>query len=477
MMDIRRRCLLTAALAVPGMALLLAQKPDDPFPQPIAATEGVVRVDLREFASLPDIAGEAARMMLLVDEPGTRRLFVNDMRGPLYSVSYDGTAVAPYLDINQAAWGVPVQSTGRERGFQSFALHPQFGQRGTPGFGKLYAWLDTSNMMPAPDFVPLAGSTTPPTHDTVLLEWTAATPAAPAYDGAPPRELLRLRQPFANHNAGQLAFNTTAAPGSPDFGLLYVGVADGGSGGDPLRMAQNMGSLFGKILRIDPLGNSSANKKYGIPAGNPFVRMPGALPEIYAYGVRNPQRFAWDVKTGTLFLADIGQNIVEEISVVKAGANLGWNAWEGSFKYVSREAVELAGPRADPAVTYPIVEWGQPDPLLQPQSAATGVVAYRGTAIPQLANRLLFGDNPSGEVFHVSADRLPAGGQDPIRRVLFPGQGAPQTFLQIIQAKNAEQGKRPASRADLRFGSGPDQRVFLLNKADGTIRELARSPD
>ena len=462
-----------AALAIAGVAVT-AQKPDDPFPQPIAATEGVVRAGLLEFAALPDMGGEAARPTLLVDEPGTGRLFVNDMRGPLYAVGYDGKTVTRYLDINQPEWGVRVQFMGRERGFQSFALHPSFGRPGTRGYGRLYTWLDTSNMAPAPDYSPLPGSTTPPTHDTVLLEWTAKTPTAATYDGGPPRELLRLRQPFANHNAGQLGFNSTAAEGSPDFGLLYVGVADGGSGGDPLRMAQNMGSPFGKILRIDPLGTSGANKKYGVPTGNPFAGTPGALPEIYAYGVRNPQRFAWDAKTGALFLADIGQNIVEEVSVVTAGANLGWNDWEGSYRYISRTEVGLTGPRADPKVVYPIVEWGQPDPLLQPQSAATGVVAYRGTRVPQLTNLLLFGDNPSGEVFYVSADRLPSGGQDAIRRVLFPATGEARTFLQFIQAKNEAQGKKPATRADLRFGTGPDGRIFLLNKGDGTIREIVR---
>ncbi|HEY6509571.1 MAG TPA: hypothetical protein VIY56_16230, partial [Vicinamibacterales bacterium] len=124
-----------AAMAIAGV-VVLSQKPDDPFPQPIAATEGVVRVGLNEFAALPDMAGEAARPMLLVDEPGTRRLFVNDMRGPLYGVSYDGKTVTRYLDINQQEWGVPVQAMGRERGFQSFALHPTFGRPGTRGFGK-----------------------------------------------------------------------------------------------------------------------------------------------------------------------------------------------------------------------------------------------------------------------------------------------------------------------------------------------------
>ena len=440
----------------------------DPFPQPIEPRQGVITVNVREFASVPDIEGVAARMMNLVNEPGTRRLLVNDMRGPLYSVSYDGK-VTLYLDINAAAWDVTVQSMGRERGFQNFAFHPQFGQAGTPGFGKFYTYIDTSNQTPVADFMTTNPATT---HDTVMLEWTAKTPNAETYDGGPPRELFRLRQPFANHNGGHMAFNPLATPGTPEFGLLYIGVADGGSGGDPMRLGQNLGSAFGKIFRIDPLGRTSTNKKYGIPASNPFVKTAGALPEIYAYGVRNPQRFAWDSHNGTLFLADIGQNIVEEISIVTSGANLGWNEWEGSFRFIGRQAVSEEKPRSDPKVTYPIVEWGQIDPLLQPNSAASGLVVYRGTQIPQLANLVIFTDMPSGEIFYVNADKLPAGGQDPIRRILLNVNGSGRTMLEVIQEKNKAQGKTPATRSDLRLSLGPDNQVFLLNKGDGTIRVL-----
>ncbi len=442
---------------------------NDPFPQPIESVVGVIKVNAREFATLPDIDGVAARMMNLVDEPGTRRLFVNDMRGPIYSVSYDGKQVALYVDINAPAWAVGVQFAGRERGFQSFAFHPQFAQPGTPGFGKFYTYTDSTNQSPPADF---SAAQTASTHDTVLLEWTAKTPGAAAYDGAAPRELMRFRQPFANHNAGHLAFNPLAKPGTPEFGLLYVGVADGGSGGDPLRMAQSLGSAFGKIFRIDPTGTTSANKKYGIPAGNPFVGKASALPEIYAYGVRNPQRFAWDAQNGAFYVADIGQNIVEEISPVTAGANLGWNDWEGSYRFIGRQAVHLEKRRSDPAVTYPIVEWGQIDPLLQNNSAASGLIVYRGREIPQLANLVIFTDMPSGEIFYVSADRVPQGGQDPIRRILINSGGTAKTVLQVVQEKNTAQGKKPATRVDLRINSGPGNQVFLLNKADGTIRVL-----
>jgi glucose/sorbosone dehydrogenase len=473
-----RQIFCTFAFALLATGPLFAQSPqitNDPFPQPIPAAEGVITVRFVEFASLPDIPGEPqpARMMTLIDEPGTRRFFVNDMRGPLYSVTYDGKTVTKYLDVNAPDSGIRVQAQGAERGIQSFAFHPQFNRRGTPGYGKFYIWTDVINTATAGDF---KSSGPNRTHDTVLLEWTAKNPAAATYDGGPPRKLLRVEQPFANHNGGHIMFNPLAPPNSPDFGLLYVGVADGGSGGDPMNMSQNLSSIFGKILRIDPLGKNSVNGKYGIPPSNPFIKgKPGALPEIYAYGVRNPQRLFWDRKTGNMFMSDIGQNTVEEISPVTAGANLGWNVWEGSFRYMGRGGVNPEGPRADPQVTYPVVEYGQVDPLLQPSSAAIGGLVYRDNKIKQLSNLLLFGDNPSGEIFYVNADHLPKGGQSAIRRVLFDDHGASKTLLQLIQEKNKAQGKAPATRADMRFGEANGQ-IFILNKRDGIIRLLVPSP-
>jgi len=473
---------LTAVLAAACALAQSAQSTNDPFPQPIAATQDVVRVNYVEYAQLPMDNG-APRMMLLAAEPGGRRLFVNDMRGPLYSIANESVspkpeakadkAVALYLNINDPKWSVSVQSQGSERGFQSFAFHPQFNQSGSRGFGKFYTYTDTTNTAPAPDFTPSGGNNT---HDTVLLEWTAKTPGAATYDGGPPRELIRLRQPYANHNAGHLAFHSFAGPNSPEYGLLYMGVADGGSGGDPLEMSQNLASAFGKVFRIDPLGNNSANKKYGIPAANPFVDDNNAntLGEIYAYGVRNPQRFSWDSRNGAMYLADIGQNIVEEISPVTRGANLGWNDWEGSFAFISRQGVSLEKQRGDPKMTYPVVEYSHSDPLLLGNAAVTGVVVYRGSQIPQLANLVLFGDNPSGEIFYFSADKVPNGGQDPIRRVMLMDKGTAKTLLGVIRDRaNASGGRQPA-RADVRFGTGPDNQVFLLNKQDGIVRLLTR---
>jgi glucose/arabinose dehydrogenase len=241
-----------------------------------------------------------------------------------------------------------------------------------------------------------------------------------------------------------------------------------------MNMAQNLSLGFGKIMRIDPLGSNSANGEYGIPEGNPFAADGDdeTLGEIYAYGVRNPQRFAWDPANGNMFFTDIGQNTVEEISPVTAGANLGWNTWEGSYMYAGRGGVSLENPRGDAGVTYPAAEYGQPDPLFQPSSAATGLVVYRGDAIPQLRDLVLWGDMPSGEIFYFDADEVPDGGQEGIRRILLNHEGEPRKLLDVVQARNREQGREPASRADLRFGAGPDGQVFIMNKSDGVIRLL-----
>ena len=465
-MPTTRLALAALLIATPA----LSQAPNDPFPDPIEATEGVIVVGYTEFATLPDVGGERARPMRLVNESGSGRLFVNDMQGPIYTISYDGE-VALYLDINEPGWGVPVEFAGRERGVQSFALHPNFSVPGTAGYGKLYAWMDTQDKQPEPDFVSGGGQDS---HDTVLLEFAAGDAGAATYDGGPPRELLRVEQPFRNHNGGSIAFNPLASPGDLDFGMLYVGVADGGSGGDPMDLGQDLDAVFGKILRIEPLGSDSRNGRYGIPADNPYAAdgTDRTLDEIFASGLRNPQGLAWDSANGHMFVTDIGQNVIEELNLVTAGADLGWSNWEGSFRFISREAVDLSDRRSEPGITYPIAEYGQLDPLLQPRSAAGGVIVYRDDAIPQLQGRVLFADFPQGEIFHLPADDLPEGGQDAIRRVLLRDGDEAGTLLQLVAEKTGEQGREPAVRVDLRFGTGPEGRVFLMNKHDGVIREV-----
>jgi glucose/arabinose dehydrogenase len=195
------------------------------------------------------------------------------------------------------------------------------------------------------------------------------------------RTVLRQEQPFANHNGGNLAFG-------PDR-KLYLGLGDGGGGGDPLRSGQDLGTLLGKLLRIDP--QPTGDHAYTVPFDNPFIDQPGARPEIWAYGLRNPWRFSFDAATGDLWIADVGQSAREEIDWAAAGtgagANYGWSIMEGSGPYGSR------GPEPENH-TPPVFEYE----TRSDRCSITGGYVYRGEAIPDLRGEYLFSDYCDGGI-------------------------------------------------------------------------------
>jgi glucose/arabinose dehydrogenase len=187
------------------------------------------------------------------------------------------------------------------------------------------------------------------------------------------RELLFFDDPYPNHNGGNLVFG-------PD-GMLWIGMGDSGSGGDPADNAQSLGTLFGKMLRIDP--EASGGRPYTIPADNPFVERDGARPEIWAYGLRNPWRYAFDRSTGDLWIGDVGQNAWEEIDFVAAGSkggeNFGWARLEGSHEFKGA---------APPGAVGPIHEYRNGEG----GCSVSGGYVYRGARIPGLTGAYLFSD-------------------------------------------------------------------------------------
>ena len=194
------------------------------------------------------------------------------------------------------------------------------------------------------------------------------------------RPILFQAQPFANHNGGQVTVG-------PD-GMLYVGFGDGGSGGDPFGNAQNLGTFLGKILRINP--NPSGGFPYSIPLDNPFVGVPGAKPEIWMYGLRNPWRFSLDRATHDVWIGDVGQNLFEEIDFAPAGQtgiNWGWNRREGMHPYL--------GGTSPVDARDPVIETSHADG----NCAITGGYVYRGSAIPALSGAYVYGDFCTGEIF------------------------------------------------------------------------------
>lgn len=203
-----------------------------------------------------------------------------------------------------------------------------------------------------------------------------------SHRGAPDSEVLVLRfdQPYPNHNSGPVHFG-------PD-GYLYVTTGDGGSGGDPQGNGQNLGVLLGKILRLDV-----SVSPYRVPPDNPFVGKPGARPEIWAYGVRNPWGVSFDA--GTLWFADVGQNAWEEVNVGESGANYGWNRMEGTHCYRT-EVCDRSG------LTMPVAEYGH-----DLGQSITGGVVYRGPSIPVLDGRFVYADFLTGRLWVVRRGEAP----------------------------------------------------------------------
>lgn len=196
--------------------------------------------------------------------------------------------------------------------------------------------------------------------------------------------ILETPQPYNNHNGGQIAFG-------PD-GYLYIGLGDGGSGGDPMGNGQNISTLLGAILRID-VGSTSENKSYDIPLDNPFVGISGAREEIWAYGLRNPWRFSFDEKTGLLWTGDVGQKRWEEIDIVEKGLNYGWNTMEGGHCF------SLATNCDTTNLTLPVAEYDQTEGC-----SITGGYVYRGGEIPWLLDTYVYGDFCSGKIWGLRYD-------------------------------------------------------------------------
>jgi len=304
-----------------------------------------------------------ARPILATQAPGDpTRLFVVQQRGRIRFVRLPlaagpgQTDVHEFLDLTAA-----VGQKGNEQGLLGLAFHPGYEQN-----GRLFVHYTRRS-----------------DGATVLAEFARGAGSDAALP-ASERVLLTRAQPFSNHNGGMIAFG-------PD-GYLYLGLGDGGSGGDPLESGQDLGTWLGKLLRID-VDRTDSGLEYAIPADNPFVGVAGALPEIWAYGLRNPWRFSFDRESGALWLGDVGQNRFEEIDRIERGGNYGWDRKEGDADF-------------EPEAGAP------PTPLLPPVHAyghsegksVTGGVVYRGAAIPGLDGVYLFADYLSGNLWGVPVD-------------------------------------------------------------------------
>lgn len=317
------------------------------------------RLALEDFVS-----GLSSPVSFESPDDGTNRIFILEQTGTIRTIQVGVVLPVPFLDISSHV------ESGGETGLLGMACHPNF-----TGSGRFF--VDYTRQLSTGQL------------QTVISEFTVSTADPNQADPSSERQLLVVDQPYANHNGGQLAFG-------PD-GFLYIALGDGGSGGDPSGNAQNKNVLLGKILRIDVDPPFATGKQYAIPSENPFAGG-GGLPEIWAYGFRNPWRFSFDRSTARLIAGDVGQAEWEEVDLVTRGGNYGWNVMEGNHCYPPSVATcDRAG------LTLPIAEYGHD---ASGGSSIIGGYAYRGSAIAALEGTYVFGDLSSGRVWGLKQDAM-----------------------------------------------------------------------
>jgi glucose/arabinose dehydrogenase len=338
---------------------------DQPVPASVvlaAPTDAHIKLGLKASGLSKPVFVTSAR-------DGTGRLFIVEQTGRIRILKDGHVLATPFLNISSEVSGAT------EQGLLGLAFHPSFKTN-----RKLYV-----------NFTNRSG-------DTVVREYRASASNPNVVATSTKRRIIKIDQPYANHNGGMLAFG-------PD-GYLYIGMGDGGGAGDPGNRAQSTGTLLGKMLRIN-INGTTATKAYRIPSSNPYVGRPG-LNEIWQSGLRNPWRFSFDRATGDMWIGDVGQGNWEEVdravrvsSGAGRGTNWGWNVLEGTHCY--------------PPSTTSCATAGKAMPLLEydhggGRCAVTGGYVYRGSAIPVLRGGYVFADFCTGEIWVVPANAsAPAG--------------------------------------------------------------------
>ncbi len=464
--------LLLLAVAIwlwPGTAL---SQVADPVPGPIPISAHTVTVALE--VQLPDtgpVSRPTARPMTLIGD-GTGRRFVADQHGFVHQLGAGGS-VSTFLDV---AANTNLVSSGGQQGLQSIAFHPDYHMVGAAGEGKFYTSSSQTIASGTPDYPVPSGA--PETHHSVIHEWDVDPSDPNAIDPTSAREVLRIGQPYNDHNLAQISFDPTIGSTHPDYGLLYVASGDGGNvccprpTVDPHFVGQDLSHPLGAMLRIDPLEDPGV-AAYSIPSQNPFASDgdPTTLGEIWAYGLRNPHRFSWDLAGAErMYISDIGQANVEEINVGAQGANYGWSEREGTYLVVhTNEGDVFALPPDDSLLgfTYPVLQYDHDEG----DRAITGgyVVRWPGE---NLDGEYVFGDLRSGRLFHATASDLDGSGQVAFEalRLIDASDDQEKTLLEMIG------GGTPAPRADLRFGRDDTGVIYLLTKRDGAVRRLVFAP-
>jgi hypothetical protein len=506
-------------------------------------------LDIKDFVALPitgkldgtgQTDGMLARVNTFREEPGgTNRLFLNDLNGPLYILDKKTKTLATYLDFNGRVGRSGVfhklsYEVGFANGLETFQFDPDYRRN-----GKLYTVHIEDPALPGsplPDNTNLKGLSVsgytvtapistpgPVTREAVVIEWTDSQPANTTFEGSA-RELLRLQFNTRIHLIGDMTFNPTAARGTGDWRVLYIGSGDGGSGEssrpDTRSNPQRLDTLVGKILRIVPdlvehrsTSTISDNGRYRIPNDNPFVSTPGARKEIWAAGFRNPHRLHWavdaDARNNRLIANSIGMRTWETVNIVRRGANYGYSLREGN-EILQLDNTTIKRPEVDRipvqigvrvgedtiAPAYPVVQY--PHRPGGGDAIGSGFL-YRGKNIPELRGKYVFTDLSTGRLWYVDYREMLAaddGDADTMATMHeihvrwddpndTPDAGPkvyPTMFPIAEAAYHFRGGKDPNlpgranvsgdGRADAQFAVDAAGELYLFSKTDGMIRSV-----
>lgn len=326
---------------------------------------------------------------------GSNRAFVATQRGMLFVFKADP-------DVKQAKMLLDLRdkvhnfAQDNEEGLLGFALHPRFKDNGQ--FFVYYNAADEPRV-------------------AYLSRFRMSKNDPNRADPNSEQRIMRVEQPFSNHNGGPMKFGHD--------GYLYIGFGDGGGRNDPVSRAQDLSTWMGKILRID-VDHQEKGKKYAIPKDNPFIDREGARPEIFAYGIRNPWRLTVDRKTGAIWIGDVGQDLWEEIHIIRRGGNYGWSVREGNHGFNNGLRVNYDAPQ-DPPID-PIWEYDH-----QVGKSITGGYVYRGMRLPELAGAYLYGDYVTGNIYALYYDQE--------KQKVIKNMAVPSTGIAVLSFGEDERGE------------------------------------
>jgi glucose/arabinose dehydrogenase/mono/diheme cytochrome c family protein len=427
----------------------------DPIPEKIPMSDLVIEMEV--LAQIPASSNEQqlTRIAKMDVHPVTKKLMVMDLRGKLYQLN--GSTPEVYMDIEKLKPNF-IHKPGLGTGLGSFAFHPEFSKNGLIYTSHTEAAGSAKADFNFADSIEVA-------LQWVLSEWKTKEPGTSPFSGEG-RELFRIDMESQIHGMQELVFNPVAKKGGEDYGLLYIGIGDGGSAEHGYGfLCHTVEKLWGTVIRIDPTGQDSDNGNYGIPLTNPFVKStdPNVRKEIFAYGFRNPHRITWS-KSGQMLVSNIGHHLVESLYIVPAGSDAGWPLREGKFLIDPTQNMHNIYPvpfdDSKNNFNYPVAQYDHDE-----GNAIAGGYEYWGSMIPELKGKFLFGDIVQGRLFYVEMGDLKLGSQAPIKEWRVSVGGKIKTLKELTGT----------DKVDERFGRDGNGEMYITTKPDGKVYRLVKA--